>query len=271
MKPDELSTTVLAGLPKFQQLQYQFAAHLRDPQNVPYDNAAVRDEAPIESRRIEVYESLLFNNLSSFLGSLFPMMKGLLGESAWQALIRDFMRLHRAQTPLFHELGEEFLIFLQETEQAGVRQLPWLFELAHFEWVELALSIDTAEGFTEQATCLFDIDKAYELSPLAWPLAYQWPVNRMTSALRQYEKTSQATMLLAYRNSLKVHEPVEWLGLTPALYHFLQAIRQPNMKPITLRDWLQVQLGMESPPEEAQQQAARALQPLLDLRLLRAI
>ena len=113
-------------------LQMRFAAHLRDPQQ----QAA---PAGIDAARMQVYRELYFNNIQSLLAANFPVITRTLGESRWQQLVRDFCREHRAHTPLFPEIGQEFIAFLDN--RSADPQAPWLLELAHYEWIELALKI----------------------------------------------------------------------------------------------------------------------------------
>ena len=63
--------------------------------------------------------------------------------AAWHALVHDFYRDHRCSTPLFPELPREFIQYLQARD-AGAGDPPWLLELAHYEWVELALDLSEA-------------------------------------------------------------------------------------------------------------------------------
>ena len=46
----------MAERPKFQEQQYAFAAHIRDPQNVPAPEG-------IEDRRMAIYRELFFQHL----------------------------------------------------------------------------------------------------------------------------------------------------------------------------------------------------------------
>ncbi len=55
-------------LPEFQQKQYAFAAHIRDPENNPAPDG-------VEDRRMAIYRELFFNNLHNLLGSTFPVIK----------------------------------------------------------------------------------------------------------------------------------------------------------------------------------------------------
>lgn len=259
----------LDALPKFQQLQYQFAAHLRDPQGVSYDNAAVRSEAPIEKRRLAVYESLFFNNLQDFLSGLFPVLKSILGDADWNALVRDFMRAHRAQTPLFHELGQEFLLFLQQNDLPEKRNFPYLFELAHYEWVELALAIEEAEGLDGRKAEKVDLQKRYRLSSLAWLLAYEWPVHQIRGQQPVPEKPDQITTLLAYRDASQSLEPIEFMVLTPALFQLLQFMNIPEDGDRSAKAWLSEQSRQSGRPiPELEALLSPALQGLLDRNLI---
>ena len=71
--------------PDFQQKQYAFAAHIRDPHNT---------QAPdgIEDRRMAIYRELFFNNLRSLLSNMFPVLKKLHTPERWNVLVRQFMR-----------------------------------------------------------------------------------------------------------------------------------------------------------------------------------
>jgi hypothetical protein len=75
-----------------------------------------------------------------------------------------------------------------------------MLELAHYEWVELALSLDETE--------IDDIDVNPDgdplngvpvLSPLAWPLSYQYPVHRIRTDFQPGSAPADATHLLVWR------------------------------------------------------------------------
>ena len=102
-----------------------FAAHLRDPNDNPPPPGT-------EERRLAVYRELFLNNIRELLAGNFPVIRRTLGEDAWQALVRNFHVHHRAQTPLFPEIGQEFLQFLRQRQEAGTGDPQWLPELAHY-------------------------------------------------------------------------------------------------------------------------------------------
>ena len=59
----------MAKRPEFQEKQFAFAAHIRDPKHVPAPD-------DIEDRRMAVYRDLFFNNLKSLLSNMFPVLIG---------------------------------------------------------------------------------------------------------------------------------------------------------------------------------------------------
>jgi hypothetical protein len=155
-------------------LQRGFAAHLRDPANAPAP-------AGVEERRLAVYRELFFNNVSGLLAGTLPVLHAILGPERWQRLVRDFYRAHRCRTPLFLEIPREFLDYLADERGMVDDDPPFLYELAHYEWVELALAIDERDLATIAADPAGDLLGAVPvLSPLAWPLAYRFPVHRLS-------------------------------------------------------------------------------------------
>lgn len=174
-------------------LQKGFAAHIRNPEL----NPAPLD---VEERRMEVYRGLFFRNLSSFIAKSFPVLRRLYSDADWASLIRDFYTVHRCHTPLFPEIPREFLQYLQARQDRKTDDAPFLLELAHYEWVEIALDLDEREledvPADQEGDFLQDIPV---LSPLAWPLTYQYPVQQIRPDFQPAEPPGQPTHLLVYR------------------------------------------------------------------------
>ncbi len=184
----------MADSNRLERLQREFAAHIRDPEHMPAPEG-------IEDRRMAIYRDLFFNNVSQLLAQGFPVLHRILGQLAWKAMVRDWFVRHRAQTPLFLELPQEFLDYLQHERVPAQGDPPFLLELAHYEWVELALAID------ERDAALPGVDPDADLlagrpalSPLAWPLAYAWPVHRISPDYQPAEPPPEPTRLVVYRD-----------------------------------------------------------------------
>lgn len=183
-----------AGKRRLNELQRQFAAHIRDPERQPAPD-------DIEDRRLAIYRDLFFNNLRSMLAGNFPVVHALYEPAEWSALVRDFYAEYRCHTPLFTEIAREFLRYLQDVRQPRPDDPPFLLELAHYEWIELALELDEREPDAVAAQPDGDLlDGAPVLSPLAWPLSYRFPVHRIRPDYRPLEPPAEPTHLLVYRD-----------------------------------------------------------------------
>lgn len=174
-------------------LQYEFAAHIRDPHS-----SAAPDG--IEDRRMAIYRDLFFNNIRSFLSGNFPVLRSLYSDEAWNILCRDFYRDYRCHTPLFPELPREFLQYLQDERGHNEDDPPFMLELAHYEWVELGLSLDESDPDAIPADKEGDLLNGVPvLSPLAWPLSYNYPVHQIREEFQPREIPEEATLLLVWR------------------------------------------------------------------------
>lgn len=196
-----------------------FAAHIRDPDGQPAP-------AGIDPRRMQVYRELFFDNIARLLAGNFPVIRRIRGQ-AWPDMVRDFYRGHGCTTALFPEIAREFLRWL---EQGGGGDEPWLAELAHYEWMELALQTSTARDADVPHDALAApgvdarsalLDGSPLLSPLAWPLAYAWPVHRIGPGLRPTTPPEAPTLLLLHRQAdgrVRFHAP------SPLAWRLLQRL-----------------------------------------------
>ena len=153
----------------------------------------------LDPRAMATYRELVYNNIEGFLRGGFPVLHSLHAEADWRALVEDFILRHRCRTPYFLEIGREFLHFL-EHERAESCDHPFLRELAHYEWVELAL--DVAEDDLGDVPCDRDgslLDQVPVLSPLAWSLRYAFPVHRIGPELCP-KRPDGPHFLLVHRN-----------------------------------------------------------------------
>ena len=174
-------------------LQNSFAGHIRNPDSVPPPDG-------IEDRRMAIYRDLFFNNIVTFLSSNFPVLKTLFSKQDWSDLCREFFTDYRCHTPLFPEIPREFLQYLQDHRKDQSGDPPFMLELAHYEWVELALALDEAELDDIVVNPDGDLLGAVPvLSPLAWPLSYQYPVHEIRKDFQPDSLPEKATHLLIWR------------------------------------------------------------------------
>lgn len=175
----------------FQETQLAFAQHLRAPDHYP----APTD---MDDRRMGIYRELIYNNIESFIANVFPVLRSLLSDGYWHSMVRDFIHRHRCQTPYFLEISEEFLQYLSQERGLCEGDPAFLLELAHYEWIELALdvseaSIPAASAYPEEPL----LSKPH-VSPLAICLSYQYPVHKISPRYQPSEP--EPTRLVVYRN-----------------------------------------------------------------------
>ncbi len=169
--------------------QWALTAHLRDPQHQPAP-------AGLDEKRLQVYRDLLFNTLQALLAGSFPVLLQVLDDDEWAALCRRYFVAHRCASPLFTEVAAEFVTWLQAVDDLP---RPFLAELAHYEWVEQALQgLDAAPLHAPEAS-MDPWSTRLRRAPLAWPLAYRWPVQQLGRACQPDLAPAQATFLLARR------------------------------------------------------------------------
>ena len=178
----------------FQALQSAFAAHLRNPQQVA-------PPAGLEERRLKIYRELLFNNINGFLSNAFPVLRSLLDDGRWQRLVRDFFANHASASPYFVEIPAEFVRWLVESFEPEAGDPPFMLALAHYEWIELVLDIETTElpGSVE-AGDLDVLNACPAVSPLVRVLSYEWPVHQISAAFMPDKPLSAPVWLLVYRS-----------------------------------------------------------------------
>ena len=206
--------------PGFREIQYQFTQHIRDPENAPAP-------AGIEDRRMQIYRDLLFNNVEDFLANGFPVLRKICTDDQWQTMVRDYFKNHQARTPLFPKMTQEFLQYL-DTERDSADDYPFIKELAHYEWLELAIAIDTREIPDEGVDSQGDLLKGVPfLSPLAWPFAYQYPVHRISPDYLPLEPPEQSSYLVVYRDR---EDEVGFLELNPVSARLIECLQAEDVR-----------------------------------------
>lgn len=178
--------------------------------------------AGVEDRRMAVYRDLFFNNVVGFLDNAFPVLRSLYDETAWQRLARAFFADHRCRSPYFAQIAEEFLDFLQNEYRPTDDDPPFLLALAHYEWAELALSIlDECPDFATIDRHGDLLAAVPVLSPTAWLLSYQWPVQHIRAEFQPREPLAQPTHIIVYRNHRDEVGFIEANAVTARLFQLL--------------------------------------------------
>ena len=212
----------MVELPLFKQAQYEFSAHIRDPKLNPRP-------VDIEARRMKIYNELFFNNVEDFIANTYPVLKEITPEQQWQEMIRDYFSNHLSHTPLFPEMPREFLKYLEE-ERENKNDPNFINELAHYEWVELALMTSDLDENVNWDNIDIDgdlLNNSPILSPLAWSLSYQYPVHQISNDFIPDEASEHPIYLLVYRDN---NDEVHFMELNPVTAQLIQLItKKPNL------------------------------------------
>lgn len=221
-------------LPVFQQYQYAFAAHIRDPKNA-------KRPAGASAQRMRAYNELLYNNIESFLLACFPVLRKMLGTRKWARLVRAFFAQHRSRTPYFRQIPDEFLQFLQNTRpEEGYPD--YLLELAHYEWIELMLSVSNRDEQLPSCDASGDLVEGRPLlNPVLANLAYRYPVHRIRPRMKL---EPGATHLLVFRDAAMQVRFMEQSAVGARLLALLEDGRCSGREAITQ---LAQELGQDSP------------------------
>lgn len=201
------------AIPDFRQFQLQFSGHIRNPQGH-------RRPAGVAAKRMQVYTELVFNNLESSLAACFPVAKKVLGIRAWKKLVRGFLMQHQSRSPIFRKIPEEFLSFLRATEDLP----PYLYSLAHYEWMELAISAQDADVDMQQIDTTSDLlDATPVFVPALALLSYDYPVHRISPRTRPAQPLAQPAHLLIFRDIEDNVRFIELNRVTARLVDILKA------------------------------------------------
>lgn len=212
----------------WQKFQADFGRYLRDPEHETLPEQVL-------PRRAKAYESLLFNNICGFLTTCFPVCKTILGEDEWHYLARSFFRDWRCHSPRFNDIPKEFLEYL-ESESAPVLAYPWLLQLAHYEWVELAVDTFDDSGVNFEST----EDQTYiYINPSLHNLVYDWPVHQISPEYLPIE--SKQTCLLVYRTA---DYDVSFTEVNPATSALITLFEQGQTQRDAVLSALAAQMGV---------------------------
>ncbi|KRA51941.1 putative DNA-binding domain-containing protein [Pseudoxanthomonas sp. Root630] len=223
--------------------QFRLSRHLRDPSAHP-------PPPGIEERRLAIYRDLFFNNIEGLLAGNFPVIRKTLGDDAWRRLVRGFYADYRSHTPLFPEIAREFIRFLDTRTDDG--DPPWLRELAHYEWVELALQIadDAVPPHDPEGDLLTGVPV---MSPFAWALAYPWPVHRIGPDFQPEAPPAEPALLLVRRDA---GHHVRFATISPLVYRLVELLGEGGRSGADTLRQLAAEAGVDDVPAFVEQGAA---------------
>ncbi|BDM63937.1 DUF2063 domain-containing protein [Shewanella sp. NFH-SH190041] len=208
------------------QLQQQFIDRIKDPnQPLPADT---------DARHMQIYQDLFFNNMEGFVASAFPVLKTLYREAEWLALIRDFFIHHDCSSPIFADIAAEFLSYLNSRGATLQQQRPFILELAHYEHLELVVSIAQDDEGLSVTPLLQDSDNLV-LAPSAKLAQYHFEVQRICVDFQPQEAAQSPQFFCVYRD---LADDVQFLALVPMTAMVLAYLADhPGMTLSQIQQW----------------------------------
>lgn len=185
------STTDSKPPERLLELQRRFAGHIRDPDGVAAPGG-------LEERRLAIYRRLFFGTLDNLFSKNFPVLREIVDDERWRRLIREFMVQHRATTPMFTEIGREFVRFLDERQPDGLPA--FALELAHWEYLETCVRLAEADPDKVAADRRGDLLAGTPvLNPTLRLAQYHWPVHEIGPKFQPDSPLEQPMVLAAWR------------------------------------------------------------------------
>ena len=198
---------------EFQRYQLEFTAHIRNPKTN-------KKPAQVDDARMAVYREIVFTNILNSVSTCFPVCMQVLGERDWEKLVRQFFAKHQATTPIFREIPQQFLQFLNTAKDLPI----YLEQLAHYEWVELAVSSQPTTPPPKLSKTPDLLNEKPVLASANKLLQYDYAVHKISA--RHKPKTSTKTYLLVFRN---LYNKVKFIELNPVTFQLLSLIEENNM------------------------------------------
>ena len=201
----------------FKTLQKTFANAIRNP-----EQAYPLPDVP---KRLTVYQSLIHNGMSNSLSSCFPVTKQIISADVFDDLVSLFLSKYSSHTPYFHQVPSEFLNFIAKT--AELPPVPeFIFELMHYEWLELAVEIDD----TDCSRFHFNLENHKEnfqlqILPTVRLASYQYAVEQIGPSYIPTQALDIQTMILVFRNQ---SDDVEFMRINDLTALLLAQFEEPT-------------------------------------------
>lgn len=208
--------------PKFFAIQRKFLASIRDP-----NNAVKPDDIPNE--RLQVYQNLIHDGIDDILSSAFPVLYSILEKDHWQEMINEFIIKHRSIHPIYYEIPQEFLTYLQNERDLS-KDPEFIYELAHYEWMELKVELENKNLPTKDIQKNGDLlQQEPAVSPLAFVVQYHFPVQQIGPNFIPDKPSEKPIFLIVYRDHKDKVGFMEINSMTARLIELLQKEKLTGM------------------------------------------
>lgn len=186
----------------FKAIQQAFIDYIKDPQS-PLPKGT-------DERHMKVYRELFFNNIEGFVSAAFPVLRSLYTESYWLNLIQVFFVKHDCRSPIFVDIAAEFLGFLNDEYQLTEDDPEFMLELAHYEYLELLVSVAQDDPNTQKQVTLHNALPLC-ISNSAKIAQYRFEVQKISKDYQPEAPASEPQYFCVYRD---MSDEVKFILLT---------------------------------------------------------
>lgn len=196
----------------FATLQRQFAINIRKPgQQQSIDN--------VDSARMQVYQQIIAYGFKDLLERHFPVLKAMIGEGRWQQLLTNFLADGHSHSPIYRQLSQDFVAYLQQIEVPRLWQ-----QLAHYEALEVVIDVMADVVLPAGLNNSSNLEQGrVVVSPYLSLQQYDYPVHQASA---EYTPAASTTYLAVYRNRTHQVKFIELNNFSARLLQLL--IEQPQ-------------------------------------------
>lgn len=184
------------------------------------------------NERLAIYRGSVRGGLLQALGNIYPVLKQLLGDHAFEGLSRRYIEQHRSSSANIADYGDNFPEFIRFFKPLS--EYPYMADVALLEWAwhqvfneadSGLLNLEQLSRLTpdQHLTLKFSRPKASRLIQSPWPIKPIWDANQNShSAQESIKLIQQNNFLLVWRKDYEMRID----NLNEAQWSFLNAIDQ---------------------------------------------
>ena len=183
-------------------------------------------------------------------------------EKKWKVLARSFFIEHTCRSPYFIDISKEFVEYLSSEYELGESDPVFMRELAHYEWLELDVSVRQSTQIVRTWDGHSPITHV-QMSDLASLVSYQYPVHQISADFYP-KQAGEVVYIVVYRDAT---DEVNFTLINAVSAHLLNTIIQQRVVTV---DSLSKTM-FEAMPQLDLQQITESLQQVLQQLLKQEI
>ena len=203
---------------QLEKLQQTFQAHVLKP-NPSDSNSWVSAEGRASpEKQLSIYSYAYHARLNEVLANDFPVVLAAIGEDSFNQLTADYIETQPSKYFSLRDFGARLANFINKLiqQQSKWNEMPWLYELAVFEW-SLGQAFDATDDniFTEQdmATIVpeswpelkFTLHASVQRLDFEWNVIEMWQALTAETPIEVTAKKSSTSPWLVWRENLSTH------------------------------------------------------------------